>query len=210
MTRDRVGTDELKLTHEFLAVMLGVRRPTVTIIAGALEKAGLISNGHRGVINIADRKGLEAASCECYVTVKKKNFARTLAGDSRDELGGGGCVNLLPVEADQSFVSGPRAILPRPSRRARPNGDRASDPLRRDLTLSRLSRSISPLSRVRRNSHYNFFGGSMNVDLGEAIAAFQIAKGKLVSRVRRFSARLSTPVATSTNSTASREPGQTN
>jgi CRP-like cAMP-binding protein len=77
MTRDRVGSDELKLTHEFLAIMLGVRRPTVTIIAGTLEKAGLIANGHRGTINIADRKGLEAASCECYATVKS-NFDRLL------------------------------------------------------------------------------------------------------------------------------------
>jgi hypothetical protein len=77
MTRDRVGRDELKLTHEFLAVMLGVRRPTVTIITGTLEKAGLITNGHRGVINIANAKGLEAASCECYATVKT-SFARLL------------------------------------------------------------------------------------------------------------------------------------
>jgi CRP-like cAMP-binding protein len=77
MTRDRVGSDELKLTHEFLAVMLGVRRPTVTLIAGALQKAGLITNGHRGVINIADHRRLEAASCECYATVKA-NFARLL------------------------------------------------------------------------------------------------------------------------------------
>jgi CRP-like cAMP-binding protein len=77
VTRDRVGSDEIKLTHEFLAVMLGVRRPTVTIIAQALGKAGLLSNGQRGVINILDRKGLEAASCECYATVKA-NFARLL------------------------------------------------------------------------------------------------------------------------------------
>jgi CRP-like cAMP-binding protein len=77
MTRDRVGTDELKLTHEFLAIMLGVRRPTVTIIAGTLEKAGLIANGNRGTISIINRQGLEAASCECYATVKA-NFARLL------------------------------------------------------------------------------------------------------------------------------------
>jgi CRP-like cAMP-binding protein len=76
MSRDRVGRDELKLTHEFMAIMLGVRRPTVTIIAGTLEKAGLIS-GHRGTINIIDRAGLEAASCECYATVKA-HFARLL------------------------------------------------------------------------------------------------------------------------------------
>ena len=77
MTRDRVATDELKLTHEFLAIMLGVRRPTVTLIVGSLEKAGLITNGHRGAIVITDRKKLEAASCECYATVKA-NFARLL------------------------------------------------------------------------------------------------------------------------------------
>jgi CRP-like cAMP-binding protein len=77
MTRDRVGSDELKLTHEFLAIMLGVRRPTVTIIAGTLEKAGIIANGSRGTITIADRAKLEAASCECYASVKT-NFARLL------------------------------------------------------------------------------------------------------------------------------------
>jgi CRP-like cAMP-binding protein len=77
ITRDRVGSDQLKLTHEFLAIMLGVRRPTVTLVVGALEKAGLIVNGDRGVINISDAKGLEAASCECYATVKA-NFARLL------------------------------------------------------------------------------------------------------------------------------------
>jgi CRP-like cAMP-binding protein len=77
MTRDRVGSDELKLTHEFLAIMLGVRRPTVTIIVCTLEKAGLIANGPRGTITIADRAKLETASCECYATVKT-NFARLL------------------------------------------------------------------------------------------------------------------------------------
>jgi len=77
MTRDRVATDELKLTHDFLAIMLGVRRPTITLIIGSLEKAGLIANGHRGEIVITDRKKLEAASCECYATVRA-NFARLL------------------------------------------------------------------------------------------------------------------------------------
>jgi CRP-like cAMP-binding protein len=77
MSRDRVGSDEMKLTHEFLAVMLGVRRPTVTLVVGALERAGLVVNGHRGAITISDPKGLEAASCECYATVKA-NFARLL------------------------------------------------------------------------------------------------------------------------------------
>ncbi len=65
MSHNRVGADEFPLTHEFLAQMLGVRRPTVTAVAGTLQKAGLI-NYHRGRITVIDRKGLEAASCECF------------------------------------------------------------------------------------------------------------------------------------------------
>jgi CRP-like cAMP-binding protein len=64
-THDRVGADEFQLKHEFLAVMLGVSRPTVTVALGTLQKAGLIE-GHYGRIRILDRKNLEAASCECY------------------------------------------------------------------------------------------------------------------------------------------------
>jgi CRP-like cAMP-binding protein len=71
MSHNRVGADEFPLTHEFLAQMLGVRRPTVTAVAGALQKAGLISY-HRGRISVLDRKGLEAASCECYEVVTKE------------------------------------------------------------------------------------------------------------------------------------------
>jgi CRP-like cAMP-binding protein len=69
MCRDRVGKDAFTLTHEFLAEMLGVRRQTVTVIAGKLQTAGIISY-HRGVIHILDRKKLEAASCECYAAIK--------------------------------------------------------------------------------------------------------------------------------------------
>lgn len=65
MTHDRVVEDRFVLTHEYLAEMLGVRRQTVTGIAGALQKAGLLSY-RRGVIEILDRTGLENASCECY------------------------------------------------------------------------------------------------------------------------------------------------
>ena len=71
MSHDRVGAGEFPLTHEFLAQMLGVCRPTVTAVAGTLQKAGLI-NYHRGRITIIDRKGLEAASCECYEVVAKE------------------------------------------------------------------------------------------------------------------------------------------
>jgi CRP-like cAMP-binding protein len=71
MSHDRVGTDEFQLTQEFLAQMLGVRRPTVTTVACILQKAGLITY-RRGIITILDRKGLEAASCECYGVVAKE------------------------------------------------------------------------------------------------------------------------------------------
>ena len=71
MSHDRVGADEFPLTHEFLAQMLGVCRPTVTAVAGTLHKSGLISY-HRGTITVNDRKGLEAASCECYAVVAKE------------------------------------------------------------------------------------------------------------------------------------------
>jgi CRP-like cAMP-binding protein len=71
MSHDRVGADEFPLTHEFLAQMLGVCRPTVTAVAGTLHKGGLISY-HRGAITVLDRKGLEAASCECYAVVAKE------------------------------------------------------------------------------------------------------------------------------------------
>jgi CRP-like cAMP-binding protein len=64
-THDRVDKDEFPLTQEFLAQMLGVHRPTVSVAAGMLQKAGLISYS-RGAITILDRKGLEEASCSCY------------------------------------------------------------------------------------------------------------------------------------------------
>ena len=71
MSHNRVGADEFLLTHEFLAQMLGVRRPTVTAVAGILQKDGHI-HYHRGKITILDRKGLESACCECYEVVAKE------------------------------------------------------------------------------------------------------------------------------------------
>lgn len=69
MTHDRVKTDQFVLSHEFLAMMLGSTRPTVTTVARNLQRAGLIRYTHAR-ITIVDRPGLEAASCECYATVK--------------------------------------------------------------------------------------------------------------------------------------------
>ncbi|PVE21448.1 Crp/Fnr family transcriptional regulator [Microvirga sp. KLBC 81] len=68
---DRVARDELPLTHEFLAEMLGVQRPTVSIILRTLQTAGLITQ-RRGIIVIADREGLEEAACECYGNIRER------------------------------------------------------------------------------------------------------------------------------------------
>lgn len=65
MTQDRVGLADIPLTHEYLAMMLGTHRSGVTIAAGTLQKAGLITYGN-GIIKIVDRSGLQNASCECY------------------------------------------------------------------------------------------------------------------------------------------------
>ncbi len=76
MSHDRVDTDEIPLTHEYLAMMLGTGRSGVTIAAATLQQAGFIRYGH-GLITILDRAGLEDASCECY-EVAREQFAGML------------------------------------------------------------------------------------------------------------------------------------
>jgi CRP-like cAMP-binding protein len=69
LCHDRIESDELQMTQEFIANMMGGRRESVTIAAGRLQNAGLIHYS-RGHIKILDRKGLEASACECYLIVK--------------------------------------------------------------------------------------------------------------------------------------------
>ncbi len=71
MTHDRAGTDEIMMTQHFIAEMLGIRRPSVTVAAGLLQKAGFIAYS-RGHVIILDRTGLENAACECYAIVNRE------------------------------------------------------------------------------------------------------------------------------------------
>ena len=72
MTRDRVGSDEFRLTQDFMSHMLGVRREGVNKAAGALQKEKLIRYS-RGMITILDPKGLEAVCCSCYKIIKAES-----------------------------------------------------------------------------------------------------------------------------------------
>jgi CRP-like cAMP-binding protein len=76
MTHDRVDSNTINLTHEFLAMMLGARRSGVTIAAATLQQAGFIRYAH-GHIELLDRVGLEGAACECY-EVAREQFAGLL------------------------------------------------------------------------------------------------------------------------------------
>ena len=69
MARDRVNSNEFRITQEFLALMLGVRRSRVNEAAGSLQEGKLIGY-RRGTVTILDQKGLEKAACGCYKTVK--------------------------------------------------------------------------------------------------------------------------------------------
>ncbi len=69
LCHDRIKSDELEMTQELIATMLGGRRESVTVAAGRLQDTGLIRYS-RGRITILDRPGLEAAVCECYEVVK--------------------------------------------------------------------------------------------------------------------------------------------
>jgi CRP-like cAMP-binding protein len=71
MAHDRAEGDQFPMTHEFMAMMLGVRRSGVTVTAGTLKQAGLISYAN-GRMTILDRPALEAVACECYGIVQRQ------------------------------------------------------------------------------------------------------------------------------------------
>jgi CRP-like cAMP-binding protein len=71
MTADRLSSKQLPLTQEFLSQMLGTRRTSVTVAAGVLQKAGLISYT-RGSLTVLNRERLEEAACDCYGIVQQQ------------------------------------------------------------------------------------------------------------------------------------------
>jgi CRP-like cAMP-binding protein len=71
MEQDRCEGDSFEMTQEFMAIMLGVRRPGVTLAIGALQRAGLVVHG-RGHLRVVNRAGLEAAACECYAHIRRR------------------------------------------------------------------------------------------------------------------------------------------
>jgi CRP-like cAMP-binding protein len=77
LTQDRTGAATFALSHEFLSMMLGSRRASVTLAMGALQRSGLITY-RRGIVTVIDRPGLEAAACECYGIIQRA-FAPLLA-----------------------------------------------------------------------------------------------------------------------------------
>jgi CRP-like cAMP-binding protein len=81
MAHDRVGEDRFQLTHEYLGQMLGARRPTVSVVARALQSLGLITYA-RGIVTVLDRVGLEGASCTCYAAMEA-DYARAFSRPAR-------------------------------------------------------------------------------------------------------------------------------
>ena len=78
MSCDGIGSDEVDITHDYLAIMMGVRRAGVTVAANKARESGLITY-RRGHVRITDRKGLEACACECYRRTKDE-YRRLFGG----------------------------------------------------------------------------------------------------------------------------------
>jgi CRP-like cAMP-binding protein len=86
MVNDRIDRNPFELTHEFLGIMLGANRPSVTLAASKLRKAGAIEY-HRGQVTIVDRALLEATSCDCYHVITSE-FERVMRTPLRRSLDG--------------------------------------------------------------------------------------------------------------------------
>lgn len=82
MTRDRLSTTTFETTQEFLGQMLGVTRPSVSLVATQLQRSGLISY-RRGVVRLLDLKGLNTAACSCYGKIRRLTDVATGAGKKR-------------------------------------------------------------------------------------------------------------------------------
>jgi CRP-like cAMP-binding protein len=95
MASDRVNRNPFELTQEFLAMMLGVARPSVTIVAGELKRAGLISYT-RGQVTIVDRPGLEQLTCECYGIITDE-YRRSLGTNLRPSTDGAAPASPAPI-----------------------------------------------------------------------------------------------------------------
>ena len=74
LTQDRVGSGLLRITHDFLATMLGTDRPSVSLAAGALQRKRIIEYSH-GTVKVLNRKKLESSACECYSVIQEFNGA---------------------------------------------------------------------------------------------------------------------------------------
>lgn len=72
LTQDRVGSGLLRITHDFLATMLGTDRPSVSLAAGALQRKRIIEYSH-GSVKVLNRKKLESSACECYSVIQQFN-----------------------------------------------------------------------------------------------------------------------------------------
>ena len=105
-TQDRVGSNNISLTHEFLSQMLAVRRTTVTLVARGLQKAGIIQY-RRGKIEILDRKKLEKRSCECYERGQPRDRKAPARAPSSERIR----LRHVPKRAPAAAAGFPRAVL---------------------------------------------------------------------------------------------------
>lgn len=109
MTADRVGSDQFRFTHDFLAQMLGVRPASVTDVAGRLARSGALAY-RRGLVTVLDRDQLEQASCECYAVIRQATQQLLAVDGSRPTSG---------TRASRRAVGATAAVTQRPRQRSR-------------------------------------------------------------------------------------------